>query len=463
LTDDFDIVITGAGAAGTAAAVSAAEAGRSTGRAIKIALIERGNQNDWGGNSRWTTANLQMTNTDQVNSTLYADLISDSQGMFPKEHASVIVSKAAEVIDWVGKKGVTFEKLKLRTSQPRMAPVGGGFAIISALRKSAQELGVEEVFETISYKLSQDGSGAINGIYVRDKVGRSRLISCRAAILSGGGFEGNKEMLARYIGREASFVAWEVPGTRMHMGECINMALEIGANPSGQYSGFHGFAVDIRSNAPVPPLVLGPSLGILINMQGVRFTDEGVPFDSLESITQAIIQQPENRAFLILDIKSRSLPGFETMIGTEIPPIEATRLDDLADLINVPRDILLDTVAKFNRAAQSGGTDKASIDHLQTFGISPKKSSRALTIDKPPFFCYPVAATVEFTWGGIETDTRSRVVATNGSPIHGLFAAGEIVGLNYHHYTGGSSVMRSLVFGRIAGAEAAQLTFQEKS
>ena len=89
-------------------------------------------------------------------------------------------------------------------------------------------------------------------------------------------------MLVRYFGKGAAYVRWEVPGTKMHMGECINMALEVGAAPSGEYSGFHGFAIDVRSEAPAPPPILGLGLGVLVNLEGERFTDEGVPFDELE-------------------------------------------------------------------------------------------------------------------------------------------------------------------------------------
>ena len=128
-------------------------------------------------------------------------------------------------------------------------------------------------------------------------------------------------------------------------------------------------------------------------------------------------------------------------------------LEEMAQLIHVPFDTLSGTIKKFNVAVPAE-IDPSMLEQLHTTGLVPRKSSSAMSIDTPPFYCYPVASTVEFTWGGIATDTRARVLATNGAPIPGLYAAGEMVGLNYHRYTGGSSVMRSLVFGRIAGAEA---------
>ncbi|MDA4129316.1 MAG: FAD-binding protein [Thaumarchaeota archaeon] len=457
--ESFDVIVIGSGAAGTSAAVSACETAKDLGKTLKVGIVERGDESAWGGNSRWTTANFQMTKVDQVNPTLYEDLLEDSQGRMDKEYASIIVKEAAAAVGWVCGKGVVFEKLDLPTSRPRMAPVGGGYAVIAALRSEAEKLGVSVLLESTAFKFSQNDDGKIDGIWVRHRDGKTERLASRATILAGGGFEGNLEMLTRYISKEATSVRWEVPGTKMHMGECINMALEAGAAPSGEYSGFHGFAVDVRSDSPAPPPILGLAYGILVNIEGVRFTDEGVPFDSLESISRNILQQPLNRAFLIMDHKARSLPNFDARIGGDIPPIEAASLEELSKLIHVPSDTLLDTVKKFNVAVQT--TEPTKLDEMQTTGIFPRKSSRALSIDRAPYYCYPVGSTVEFTWGGIATDTRARVLATNDAPIPGLYAAGEMVGLNYHHYTGGSSVMRSLVFGRIAGSEAVKQVAKE--
>lgn len=52
-------------------------------------------------------------------------------------------------------------------------------------------------------------------------------------------------------------------------------------------------------------------------------------------------------------------------------------------------------------------------------------------------------------------DTEARVVDADGEPIDGLYAAGETVGMYYRNYTGATSVLKGLVFGRIAGAGAA--------
>jgi len=52
---------------------------------------------------------------------------------------------------------------------------------------------------------------------------------------------------------------------------------------------------------------------------------------------------------------------------------------------------------------------------------------------------------------------NARVLDGDGQPIEGLYAAGEVVGMYYGTYTGATSVLKGLVFGRLAGLHAAGL------
>ena len=76
----------------------------------------------------------------------------------------------------------------------------------------------------------------------------------------------------------------------------------------------------------------------------------------------------------------------------------------------------------------------------------------------PPFFAFPVTGGITFTLGGLKVDERMRVVDTESRAIPGLYAAGEMIGgIFYDNYPGGASLLRSLVFGRLAGSAAAAL------
>ncbi len=84
------------------------------------------------------------------------------------------------------------------------------------------------------------------------------------------------------------------------------------------------------------------------------------------------------------------------------------------------------------------------------------KSHWANTIDEPPFEAYAVTCGITFTFGGLKIDTGARVISTDGIPIPGLYAAGELAGgIFYFNYPGGTGLTNGAVFGRIAGTHAA--------
>ena len=139
-----------------------------------------------------------------------------------------------------------------------------------------------------------------------------------------------------------------------------------------------------------------------------------------------------------------------------MPPFEADTLAGLAKLIGVDADALARTVADYN-AACTGDPQKfdATIcDGLAaSSSLAPPKSNWARAIVEPPFLAWPVIGAIAYTFGGLATDSRARVLR-GGAPIAGLFAAGEITGHFYGTAPNAVSVLRAFVFGRIAGREA---------
>jgi tricarballylate dehydrogenase len=77
---------------------------------------------------------------------------------------------------------------------------------------------------------------------------------------------------------------------------------------------------------------------------------------------------------------------------------------------------------------------------------------------------YAVTGGITFTFGGLETDLQGRVIDTEDTPIPGLYATGEITGkFFYHNYPGGTGLMRGAVFGKLAGAAAAEHARRSRS
>ncbi|MGI0092409.1 MAG: FAD-dependent oxidoreductase [Nitrososphaerales archaeon] len=457
-TREYDAIIVGAGAAGMAAALSAAETAKHLGHEYRITVLERSGESDWGGNSRWTTSNFRMIDEDHLYPTFEEDIIRDSKGKASKEYVRRLALEAVDTIRWICSKGVVLERRpgNWSVSGFKMGPVGGGLEIITHLRAKAEELGVSIIFGATAYKLFLDDDGNVGGLFIRHGNGKSEKLKSRAVILAGGGFEGSYEMLTKYIGRDALALRMDVPATKYHMGECMNMAFEIGAAPSGEFGNYHGDVVDLRSTA-YRSSIRAYVHGVLVNINGERFADEGMDeiSGSFEFMSRGIFRQPGHRAFVIFDKKAHSIQMLGKDIKTSIPPYEANSLEKLAGMIgiNAPSK-LVKTIEEFNTSVQPGQFDPSKLDGKHTSGINPPKSNWALEVDTPPFYCYPVEGTVQFTWGGVASDSKGRVCMAGGSPILGLYAAGETVGFYYHHFTPGTAVMAALTYGRIAGFEA---------
>src|SRR6266496_142031 len=113
---------------------------------------------------------------------------------------------------------------------------------------------------------------------------------------------------------------------------------------------------------------------------------------------------------------------------------------------------------RHTRSLRDWSSDVCSSDlGRRTEGLAVNKSNWANTIDEPPFEGYAVTCGVTFTFGGLRITTDAEVLNTDYQRIHGLYAAGELVGgLFYFNYPGGSGLTSGAVFGRIAGTSAAR-------
>lgn len=456
---DFEVVVVGCGVAGTAAAASAAEKAKSLGKQARILILERSEPQHRGGNSRWTGAYLRMQDIHTPAENFAEDLISFSGGLANKEYVKCLVEKAGETLSWVRDKGVEFEKTtflaSLAKNKPRMTPVGGGRAILDSLARAAEAMGAVIAYKTTAWRLSLADDGRINGLWTRDADGHATLIRTHAVILACGGFEGNAEMMTQYIGKSAYTIPTVAPGGRYNKGEGIRMALEIGAKGEGQWDAIHAEPVDPRSGREEAVVQTYP-YSILVGTDGKRFLDEGSATVDLtfEPVARKIFELPGNIAYVITDQKMYDLPNYELAVQTNIPPFQAETIEELASKIGIVPSELKSTIDTFNRAIQPSQFDPTRLDGKCTIGITPSKSNWAIPIDRPPFLAYPLVCSNVFTLGGLATDTDGRVLSADNYPIPGLYAAGEITGLYYGLYLGATSVLRGMVFGRIAGDHA---------
>ncbi len=474
----YDVVVAGCGAAGLSAAVAAAEGG------ARVAVLERAPREDRGGQSRYTEAYLRMKSETEVtddfevhlaeNSSGYVDpdLVAESArprgeraayaaalSIAEPDFIATFADQAGPTIAWLKGFGLRFDFLPtqfLTKSQPRLLPVGGGLALVEALAARAERLGVRFFYETTAQGLDLDEDRRVAGLLARSRTEGSLRLSGKV-VLACGGFEGNAEMLARYIGPRAAFLRPICKGANFNRGEGIRMALDIGAATAGDFGSYHAEPIDPRSGVSEPSVFIFP-YAILVNKDGRRFTDEapGTVDAHYESVTRRIFEQRDGLAFVVLDAKHTRIPNYRLGIRTDKPPIAAGSLPELAAKLDIPAEALAATLAEYNAACVPGEWRPLELDGLSTRGLNPPKSNWALPIDEAPFHAYPIISANVFTFGGLKVDPHARVLDGDGEPIPGLYAAGEIIGTYYRTYTGATSVLKGLVFGRLAGQDAAR-------
>ncbi len=277
--------------------------------------------------------------------------------------------------------------------------------------------------------------------------------------LASGGFEGNAEMLTQYVGQNTVDLPLIAPGLVYNRGAGIRMAMEIGAGTAGQFDGIHAELVDTRTDTP-DAVIWAHNYGIVVNEDCERFYDEGEDylFASFELVAHDTWRYQNQKSYFITDSpiieQFRGSWVYET---TDVPPEEADTIGELAEKLGLDPEKLEETVNQFNAACDRETEFNTAItDGKSATGIEPPKSNWANPIETPPFYGFPMMANLTFTYGGVKTDTDARVLSTNGVPIPGLYAAGEMTGVFYHEYPPATSVLRSLTFGRIAGTNVAK-------
>ncbi len=373
-----------------------------------------------------------------------------------------IAGTAGATVQWLKRSGIRFDFLPtqfITKSQPRLLPVGGGLAMVEALAGAVERAGATILYETTATGLLLDDEGAVIGLRAKTRGNRPlRLLARGGVVLASGGFEGSTEMLTRYLGPRSTYLRPICRGANFNKGEGIQMALDIGAAPCGDFGSYHAEPIDPRSGIAEASVFVFP-YGVLVNKEGSRFVDEGAGTvdQYYERVTRRIYEQTEGLAYVILDAKIDEVPNWRVGLRTDQPPIAANSIAELAVKLGIRGDALVRSIGHFNTACPaSGHYDPLAVDGLATGGISPPKSNWARPIDRPPYHAYPIISANVFTFGGLKIDPSARVLNRDGDCIPGLYAAGEILGTYYRNYTGATSVMKGAVFGRIGGDHAAR-------
>lgn len=485
-----DVVVVGAGNAALCAALSAAE------RGVSVLILERAPEQEAGGNSRFTAGAIKCVynDVDDLKALMpdltQAEIDMTDFGTHPEERffddmgrqtqyrcdpdlTEVLVRRSRDTMRWMQSNGVRFVPMYGRQAFKfegkfkfwgglTVEAWGGGPGLVQSLTEAVRRKGIAIAYEARAMALIANDDG-VKGVRVRHN-GKTHDVKARSVILAAGGFEANAEWRTRYLGP-----GWElakVRGTRFNTGDGIRMALDAGAMPTGNWSGCHATGWD-RNATEFGNLVVGDNyqkhsypFGIMLNARGERFVDEG---EEVFSYTYAkygreVLAQPGQFAWQVFDSKAAPYLRDEY----RFKGMTKVRAESLEELVQKLEDVnptrALQTIKAFNAAVTTDVPFNPNVkDGRGTAGLAIPKSNWANRIDEPPFEAYAVTCGVTFTFGGVKIDPDARVIDTDGHPIPGLYAAGEMVGgLFYFNYPSGTGLMSGAVFGRVAGANAGQ-------
>jgi tricarballylate dehydrogenase len=487
---DWDVIVVGGGNAALCAALAARE------HCERVLVLERAPESEAGGNSRFTAGLMRVAYTGvedlkRVISDLSEEEIQRSDfGTYTEAQflddmgrvteyrcdpdlTELLVKRSLDTVAWMQSKGVRFTAAWGRQAFNiggrfkfwgglTVEAVGGGEGLVESLTAAVRKRGIEIWYSARAIDLVADDDG-VKGVRVK-REGKTVQLKSKAVILAAGGFQSNPEQRTRYLGP-----GWElakVRGTRFNTGDGIRMALDIGAAPTGNWSGCH--AVAWERNAPeFGDLAVGDQFqkhsypwGIYINAEGKRFVDEGADFRNYTyaKYGRVILSQPGQFAWQIFDSKVKPQLRDEYKIK-QVTKRVANTLEELCrNLEDTDGAAALEEIKRYNAAVRQDIPFNPNVkDGRRTDGLAIPKSNWANTLDTPPYEAYAVTCGITFTFGGLRIDTDARVLSTDGGPIPGLYAAGELVGgIFWFNYPGGSGLTNGSVFGKIAGTAAGQ-------
>jgi fumarate reductase flavoprotein subunit len=451
---DFDVIVIGGGAAGMTAAIAAREAGAT------VALLEACDR--LGGSAALSGGHLYAAGTRYQRE---AGIDDDPERLFyyyrsvngfQVEPALIRAfgERSAAAIDWAVAHGVRLLGLEHTDMSPvlrghRVEGYGAGLA--EALERAVAAAGAEVVYRTRVRELALEGDRVV-GVRVAGE-----LFRAEGVVVASGGFARNQDLLAAHYPAGLAGGDWTgSPAGEGSRGDSLELAAQAGADLLGQGRGL----------ATLRPRVTGiwyTGRFVLVNGRGRRFIDEG----SYTSVVSEAVRQQGARAFVIFDEDGRVAHTGEydtarpfhrddlrlDWVGTARRAQEtglivgADTPAALARGIGADPAVLSAALDRYNAACERGGGDE--LESAKEW-LAP--------IRRPPFYAVEVRpACVILTGFGMRIDTEARVLTPAGDPVPGLFAAGEAVG-NYYgqlYPASGSSITAALVFGAVAGRNAA--------
>jgi tricarballylate dehydrogenase len=453
----YDVLVVGGGNAALCAAISARRSGAS------VLVLEAAPKFYRGGNTRHTR-NMRCAHDTAVGTLTgpyteeeyWDDLQRVTAGRTDEALARMMIRESKDMLHWIGMQGVRFQPSlggTLSLGRTNSFFLGGGRAMLNALYRTAESLGIDIQYTAEVVDLDVQDGMFLSATLMRD--GDRVLIRAGTLVAAAGGFEANIEWLKQGWGAAAE--NFLIRGTPYNKGSVLRLLLDRGVQSTGDVNQCHAVAIDARAPKYDGGIITRLDcvvFGIVVNNKAERFYDEGEDvWPKRYAIWGRLVAaQPDQIGYIIFDAKSLTM-----FMPSLFPPIQASTIRELAGKIGLDTEALEKTVTRFNAAVRPGSFDHTILDDCRTEGLVPPKTHWARHIDTAPFYAYPVRPGITFTYLGTRVNSDARMIMNDGKPSANMFAAGEIMAGNVlgQGYAAGIGMTIGSVFGKIAGREAA--------
>lgn len=465
MTDNWDVIIVGAGSAGIPAAIFAGQ------RGARVLVIEADNR--IGGTLHWSTGQVSAAGTrlqkelgiDDRPEWHYDDCARIVGGPINETLARLAINDAATTFDWL--MDIGFEPA------PETPVAGHGHEPYRVRRYYWGENAALSIFEvlqplldheigrgtvTLSLQTKLSGlvveDGAVVGIQAEARDGTTATIRGQNVVLASGGYAANPDLWAELTpsyplrshcnpySRGDGIVAARAAGAKVDRGDMFLCSFAgVLQDPDDPLSARMGLILSPHMRMPWE---------VFVNRSGKRFVREDHP--SVDHREHALLEQDGMEMFVVFDegIRQNSPhidPGVTreavaNLFGNHPSYFKADTLADLAAACGVNAANLEASVRQYNEAVES--------KQDEAFG----RMALARPIDTPPYLAIRAVGFTVLSPGGIDVDGELRVIGTDGRPIPNLFAAGEILGssrITGAAYVGGMSLLPAMTFGRLLG------------
>src|SRR4029077_9853837 len=247
LKSKFDVLVIGGGNAALCAAISARRAGAS------VLVLEGAPKFYRGGNTRHTRnmrcahdAATGILTGPYTEEEFWDDLLRVTGGETDEELARFMIAESKDILNWIVEQGVRWQPSlggTLSLGRTNSFFLGGGRAMLNALYRTAEALGVDILYDAEVSDLSIADGMFLSASLKLD--GKHVTASASALVAAAGGFEANIEWLKQYWGEAAE--NFLIRGTPYNRGSILKMLLEKGVQEIGDPTQCHAVAIDARA------------------------------------------------------------------------------------------------------------------------------------------------------------------------------------------------------------------------